>query len=257
MCELLALSANRKIKMNKLLNAFFDRSNEHPNGWGLAVFDGNHVSIEREPVKARNSLYLRNRLSSVVLATDLLAHIRKATVGQVEYENTHPFTAKDVSGRTWTLIHNGTIFESPVISAYQYKQPGTTDSERILLYLVDQINKKIIDDMNFFDVNERFKTVEAVIEKLAPENKLNLIIHDGEYLYVHKNDPGTLYQKVFSGGEIFATHPLDDGEWTEFDDNRLEVYKKGQCVYRGRKHSFTYVEKEENIKLLYLGFSGL
>ncbi len=257
MCELLAISANRKIKMNKLLKTFFDRSVNHPNGWGMAIYDGHNVSVEREPVKAKNSLYLRNRLSSTIMTSNMMAHIRKATVGDEEYENTHPFMKKDESGRTWTLMHNGTIFESPVISAYQYKQTGTTDSERVLLYLVDQINIKIMDDMNFFDVNERFRTVESVIKKLSPENKLNLIINDGEYLYIHKNDPGTLHVKEFRGGVIFATVPLDDDEWTEVTDNRLLVYKDGECVYRGEKHSYSYEENEENTRLLYLGYAAL
>lgn len=257
MCELFAVSLNKKIKLNDYLVSFFERSDEHPNGWGLAVFDDNNVSIEREPVKARNSLYLKNRLSSKIVASNLMAHIRKATIGDVEYENTHPFVAKDESGRKWVLMHNGTIFDSPVISAYQYRQVGSTDSERVLLYLVDQINKQIIDDMNFFDVNERFKTVESVIMKIVPENKLNLVINDGEYLYIHKNENETLFMKDTKDGVIFATHPLDKDEWHEVDDNRLLVYKSGECVYRGQRHSNTYVEDDEKIKLLYLGFSGL
>ena len=186
-----------------------------------------------------------------------MAHIRRATIGHVEYENTHPFVRKDESGRKWVLMHNGTIFDSPVISAYQYTQVGTTDSERILMYLVDQINKKILDDMNFFDVNERFKTVEGVILRLAPENKLNLVINDGEYLYVHKNEVGTLYIKETRDGAFFATHPLDADEWKELPENQLFVYKNGECVFRGQKHSFTFVEDEEKTKLLYLGFSEL
>ena len=257
MCEFFAVSLNRKIKLNSWLEAFFQRSSEHPNGWGLAIFDDNNVSVEREPVKARNSLYLRNRLSSAIVASNLMAHIRMATIGHVEYENTHPFISKDESGRKWVLMHNGTIFDSPVISAYQYRQVGTTDSERILLYLVDQINKKILDDMNFFDVNERFRTVEAVITRLAPENKLNLIINDGEYLYVHKNEVGTLHMKETAEGVFFATHPLDDGKWEEVPDNQLLVYKNGECVFRGQKHGYTYVEDKEKTRLLFLGFSGL
>ena len=142
MCEMLAISANRKLKINSFLREFYLRSDAHPNGWGLALFDGHNMSVEREPVKAKNSLYLKNRLSANIIAYGAMAHIRKATIGHVEYENTHPFVEKDESGRTWVLMHNGTIFESSVLDAYQYKQAGSTDSERILLYLVD-LKKKI------------------------------------------------------------------------------------------------------------------
>lgn len=257
MCEMLAISANRKLKINSFLREFYMRSDAHPNGWGLALFDGHNVSVEREPVKAKNSLYLKNRLSANITSYGAMAHIRKATIGHVEYENTHPFVEKDESGRTWVLMHNGTIFESSVLDAYQYKQAGSTDSERILLYLVDQINKKILDDMNFFDVNERFRTVDVVICRIAPENKLNLIIFDGEYLYVHKNDSDTLYKKDIPGGVMVATHAIDEGEWTEIPNNQLFVYKNGECVYTGQKHPFTYIENEEQTKLLYLGYAEL
>ena len=155
MCELFGVSANRKIKVNSLLKEFFSHSSEHPNGWGIAVFDGNNVSIEREPVKAGNSLYLRNRLTARFEVSNMLAHIRRATVGTEMYTNTHPFSKTDESGRTWTLIHNGTIFESPQLSPYQYKQEGTTDSERILLYIVEHVNRRFLEDFSLFDVTAR------------------------------------------------------------------------------------------------------
>ena len=85
------------------------------------------------------------RCSVMMFAKTALAHIRLATIGNVEQDNCHPFTAVDNSGRTWTLIHNGTIFESDNIGKYVFLQKGETDSERILLYIVDSINKKSAD----------------------------------------------------------------------------------------------------------------
>ena len=257
MCELFGVTANRRVKINDLLKTFFAHSNEHRNGWGLAFLDDNSVSIEKEPTRASDSLYLKNRLTGRIETSRCMAHIRKATVGDVSFSNTHPFVKKDESGRTWVLVHNGTIFESPIISAYQYKQEGNTDSERILLYIVDQVNKHYVDELNSFDVNERIKLIESIIRRLAPENKLNLMIYDGDYFYVHTNEKGTLYKSERNGSVVFSTHPLQPEGWVEVEQNQLLVYLNGTLIHAGEKHSFSYEEDEEKMKLLYLGYAGL
>lgn len=257
MCELFGVTANRRVKINDLLKIFFGHSNEHRNGWGLAFLDDNSVSIEKEPTRANDSLYLKNRLTGRIETSRCMAHIRRATVGDVCFSNTHPFTKRDEAGRTWVLVHNGTIFESPILSAYQYTQEGTTDSERILLYIVDQMNKHYISELNGFDANERIQLIEKIIRRLAPENKLNIMLYDGDYFYVHKNERETLYKSERNGSVIFSTHPLQDSGWEEVPQNQLLVYKDGILVHTGQKHDHTYVQTEEKTKLLYLGFAGL
>ena len=257
MCELFGVTANRRVKINDLLRKFFEHSVEHRNGWGLAFLDDNSVSIEKEPVRASDSLYLRNRLTGRIETARFMAHIRRATVGEVSFNNTHPFSKKDESGRTWVLVHNGTIFDSPIISAYQYEQEGSTDSERILLYIVDQMNKHYISELNGFDANERIQLIEKIIKRLAPGNKLNIMLYDGDYFYVHKNEEGTLYMSERKGSVIFSTHPLQESGWTEVPQNRLLVYKDGILVHTGERHEFTYVHTEEQTKLLYLEYAAL
>ena len=257
MCELFAVSAKNKTPVTGLLMEFFSHSREHSNGWGIAVFENGFQNVEREPVRASDSAYLKNRLAAGFEVTTVMAHIRKATIGDVEYRNTHPFVTRDVSGRVWTLMHNGTIFESGVLSPYLHRQKGTTDSERVLLYLVDQINENLEDELNSFDVNERFQVAEDVIRQLAPGNKLNLVFSDGEYLYVHKNAPGTLYIREGGSGTFFSTRPLGRGDWNEVPQNQLLIYKDGFRIYTGEKHTGTYVENEEQIRMLYLEYAGL
>ncbi len=257
MCELFAVSAKEKIRVDGLLKEFFSHSREHPNGWGMALHDGITQNVEREPVRASNSIYLKNRLMNEVCASRIMAHIRRATIGDVDYRNTHPFVKRDVSGRAWTLMHNGTIFEASVLSPYQYSQVGSTDSERILLYLVDRINDNLENDWNSFDGNDRFHVVEDVIRILAPGNKLNLIFNDGEYLYVHKNAAGTLYIRENGEEAVFSTQPLGTGSWNEVPQNQLLIYKDGTRIYTGEKHVGSYVEDPEQMKMLFLGFSGL
>ena len=99
--------------------------------------------------------------------------------------------------------------------------------------------------------------VDEAIRAITPGNKVNLMIYDGEYLYVHKNEPGTLHMKKGEDGILFSTRTLDDGSWEEFPQNQLMVYKDGRLVYAGVQHSDTYIHAEEKMKILYFAYSGL
>ena len=142
MCEMLGISAKRRREMNAVLREFFSHAERHPHGWGLARFgDGHAPLIEKEPVKATESELLGGILGERIEERALLAHIRFATVGTMEYANCHPFSGADDSGRVWTLVHNGTIFSGAVLNDYIGLQFGETDSERILLHLIARVNR--------------------------------------------------------------------------------------------------------------------
>ena len=83
MCELFGVCAAKSFRVNDLLQAFFSHSREHKHGWGLAVFRGGGVSLEKEPVKAEDSKYLRQRLSRPVEGASLFAHIRTDRIRQL------------------------------------------------------------------------------------------------------------------------------------------------------------------------------
>ena len=187
MCEIFAVSSEKEIQLNALLTEFFSHGSKHPNGWGLAVFYGNAVSLEKEPVESNKSSYLKDRLSHQIFACNALAHIRLATVGKMEYANSHPFILRDNLNRAWTLAHNGTIFDGTKTDAYTAAQEGSTDSERILYYLVDQVNQRQSALNRELTARERFALIDELIGGLAPNNKLNLTLYDGELLYVHSN----------------------------------------------------------------------
>lgn len=257
MCELFAVTSDHNIELNWFLKNFFDHSSEHPNGWGLAFFDEGNISVEKEPVRAKDSYYLRHRLTDEIRSSRMMAHIRRATVGDVNFNNTHPFTAKDDSGRKWTLMHNGTIFESEELKHYQCLQKGTTDSERILLYIVDRMNSLYRENDGSDDPALRFWLMDEIVQELSPQNKINLVIFDGEYFYIHKNEEGTLFKLEKKGSVIFSTRPLTTGPWEEIPRNQLFVYKDGNKVFEGARHDNTYIINEENMRTLYMGYAGL
>ena len=175
-------------------------------------------------------------------------------MGDVSFPNTHPFVLSDDSGKKWVLVHNGTIFESVVLTPYQYVQEGSTDSERVLHFIVEWMNRLIL---NGFDDARKFNFINEIVLKLTPGNKLNFLLYDSDYLYVHKNEPGTMYRKVIPGTVIISTLPLDNEHWEEVPQNQLIVYKDGKIVYEAEPHKNTYIHNEENMRLLYLDHATL
>lgn len=112
---------------------------------------------------------------------------------------------KDDSGRRWTQVHNGTIFDYRPLEKFTQYQSGDTDSERILLYLVQEINQAQALRRKPLSGEERFWLLDDILVSMSKGNKLNLLIYDGEYMYVHTNYADSLYYKEIDGGQIFAT----------------------------------------------------
>ncbi|MDD3185367.1 MAG: class II glutamine amidotransferase [Anaerostipes sp.] len=257
MCELFGFSSRKRCDIGNYLKEFYSHSKEHPNGWGLACIRDGNVNIEKEPKEAQKSCYLKERLSVPVKESVVLAHIRYATIGNVEYKNCHPYVRQDDSKRTWTLIHNGTIFDFPLLTPYIEFQEGNTDSERILMFLVDQINYHTKVKNRDLTERERFDIIDLVFRRMAKGNKLNLIIYDGDVMYVHTNYKNSLYYLDMKDGVLFSTRPLDENEWKPVLFTRLLAYRRGRQIMEGTSHNQEYIEREEDVKHLYQIYSAL
>lgn len=257
MCELFGISSQSEYRINEYLKVFYNHSNEHPHGWGLACMDKNEVFIEKEPIQASRSHYLKKRLTVPIQAKNAFAHIRYATIGNVEYKNCHPYSVKDISGRRWTMVHNGTIFDFSPLDPYIRIQSGDTDSERILLYFVDQINQAIKEKGRVLDAKERFDILDSIIVKMSKGNKLNLLLYDGELYYVHTNYAYSLYELVRENQTLFSTVPLSLEEWRPVTFTTFLAYYQGKRVYEGTNHGNEYIDDKENLKFLYQIFSEL
>lgn len=258
MCELFGIiSNNKELGVNTYIKEFFTHSDKHPHGWGLACMDGSDVFIEKEPIRASKSHYLKHRLHGPLEGRVLFAHIRYATIGNVEYTNCHPFTKKDNEGRRWTFIHNGTIFNYPPLNRYVKTQTGDTDSERILMYLVEEINKKERWMETPMDARERFDFLDGIVGEMSKENKLNFLLYDGELLYVHTNYADSLYYLEQKDQILFSTQPLGREEWLPVPFTTLLAYQDGRQKYVGTNHHNEHFDNEENLKYLFQIFSNL
>ncbi len=256
MCELFGVTSKDTLTCNELLKEFYSHSTRHPHGWGLAVLDGIEAQILKEPMQASRSFYLHERLTAPVSGKTLLAHIRYATIGNIDYKNCHPYTGKDESGRRWTLIHNGTIFDYPPLARYLSRQLGDTDSERIFLHLLHLMNQKIREGHDM-TAEERFRILDQMVCEMSVGNKLNLLIYDGEYLYVHTNNPNSLYVSQKKDLAKFATTPLDQDDWNNVPMTTLLAYQDGNLAFTGTNHGNEYEYSQEDLNHLYQIFADL
>lgn len=247
MCELFGVCSRRRIEVNGYLHTFYSHSERHCHGWGQALFYGDAVSLEKEPISANQSHYLKQRLRHPLLISNMIAHIRLASVGRMYYENSHPFVKHDNRGRCWTLAHNGTIFDFPRLDDFKPEQEGQTDSERVLYYLLDEINREQDRLYRALQPEERFQLLDRIIAALSVHNKLNLLLWDGEYMYVHTNYRDTLHQLQKDADTIlFSTLPLSDEDWQPVPFLQLQVYREGHLVYSGTHQSQEYFDPEKD-----------
>ena len=66
--------------------------------------------------------------------------------------------------------------------------------------------------------------------------KLNLLITNGDMLFVHSNMRETLYYADIDDGAVtFCTKPILNIDWKEVPNNRVLVYQDGEMIYKGKK----------------------
>lgn len=162
MCRLFGFRSVIPSKVHSSLlaaeNALGQQSNDHPDGWGVAFYIDGAPHVTRSPLTALGDA-LFHRLSGVVSSQTVLAHVRKATVGEKTVFNCHPFQY----GR-WVFAHNGDIpeFERHRAGLSELVAPelrrfilGETDSELVFfLYLTELLR--------FGPLSERRTTAEAL-----------------------------------------------------------------------------------------------
>ena len=252
MCEIYGISSNKKIKINDDLKMFFNHSYKHCHGWGLAT-DGKEETIIKEGIAAYKSDLLKEKLSNDIIEKLAIAHIRYATAGKVSKKNAHPFVGKDILWKVWTIVHNGIATNGNVYKKYKKYAEGETDSETVLIFLVNRINKEIIKNgTKSLTTKQKGDVLQKAISQLsANNNRINLLFTDGENLYAHSNFKNSLHIKKEQDSISFSTEPLENESlWQPIQINTLFVYKDGKLLYEGKAHNNEYFKLEEAEKII-------
>ena len=111
MCQLLGMNCNTPTDVTFSFAGFAQRggrTDHHADGWGIAFFEGRGARVFLDPGAAADSPIAELIRRYPIKSKNVIAHIRKATVGQVLLENCHPFQ-RELWGRTWVFAHNGDL----------------------------------------------------------------------------------------------------------------------------------------------------
>lgn len=194
-------------------NALMGQSKKHPDGWGLVYYIADTPHVVKSTNTAEGDKLFRH-LSGIVTSQTVLAHIRKATHGDLTLLNTHPFQF----GK-WTFAHNGNITDFHIKRCSIIKKTsmevspyclGETDSEFIFYFLLSYLNEAIdLHDPNpNFEVimRELSRGIKDLTEIIGELNIKDVGVPTENYLtFVISNGPIML---AFNGGLTlyYSTH---------------------------------------------------
>lgn len=148
MCRIFAFMSRVSLKVQRSLvkaeNALQTQSRGHPDGWGVAYYltGGTEPQVVRS-LEAAFSDDRFERVSEFLTSHAVVAHVRKATVGALGLDNTHPFRRGP-----WTFCHNGTTFGFDALRGEIIERiapslrdgiEGTTDSETLFALLLSEL----------------------------------------------------------------------------------------------------------------------
>lgn len=180
-------------------NPLIRQSEEHDSGWGMAVYeraDGAEPQLVKFPEAAHadedflDATRMRGRIFNV--------HVRRATMGRLAPENTHPFCLG-----SYTLGHNGTLVRYPRLLDPGMRPPeGDTDSEHLFNLL-----------MHDFDPGRPVaclrETMRRAIER-SPFSGLNVLFSDGERLFAYRLGLFELHWLARPGQLLVASEQVTD-----------------------------------------------
>ena len=220
MCRLFGFRSVIQSQVHRSLvaadNALAVQSQRHPDGWGVAYYIAGSPHVIKSAQTAIED-HIFKRVSGVVASETVLAHLRKATVGEINLLNSHPFQYGN-----WVMAHNGEVYNfaesrealrNEIAPNLRRFLLGDTDSE-VLFYLF------LTNLARHTDILRRGAPIDAVSDALAqtirrtkeiadgpgPEqySKLTIIVTDGSSMLAARSRMPLLYS-------TYKTRCLDRG----------------------------------------------
>jgi glutamine amidotransferase len=157
-------------------------TDHHTDGWGISFFEGKGVRQFLDPNASAHSAVADFIRTYPIKSKNVIAHIRKATQGAVQLENTHPFV-REMWGLYWSFAHNGDLKNfSPVLDG-RYRPVGNTDSEQAFCYILQELQKEFGDTKPVLD--KLGDKLYEITLKLAVFGTFNFLLSNGEFMMAH------------------------------------------------------------------------
>jgi glutamine amidotransferase len=191
-------------------NALRVQSKEHPDGWGLGWYENGAPRVVRGLTPAHGDAVFE-KLSHFVSARTVVAHVRKASVGAIAMDNTHPFQRGP-----WLFAHNGTLpdwekvrgpLEQLIDPSLRSSLRGETDSERCFLLFLTQLRRRCdIENAPTLDAIAALRETQALLARTLPvELSTNFVLTDGRQMLACRHGR-TLFLSAPPDGEGGCTY---------------------------------------------------
>ena len=190
MCELLGMSSDVPATLNLSLMKLAEHggfSGPHRDGWGVAYYEGSDVRLIKEAEAAADSEWVQFVRNHDLRSHIVVAHVRRATMGERSYRNTQPFV-RELAGRTHLFAHNGWlagIFDSPSFRSSRFFPVGETDSEQAFCVLLERMTELWRRPGEVPSIEARFSVVSGFAQDLARLGPANFLYSDGDVLFAH------------------------------------------------------------------------
>jgi predicted glutamine amidotransferase len=255
MCQLLGMSCKEPASINFSFEGFRARgglTDEHKDGWGIAFFRNNSFDVFVDHQPAANSALADEIHSADIKSKTIIAHIRKATVGEVKISNCHPFK-RELWGKTWLFCHNGDLKNfNPQLNG-KYKAFGDTDSELAFCLLLQRLEEKFGSQEPVS--TDLFYALDSFTRDIEYFGVFNIIFSNGDLLYtycstalayVERKYPFTTVTLVDKNLSldlskhntqqdkmiVVATKPLTSNEsWEIYQRGESKMFKDGDLLH--------------------------
>ncbi|MFM8295470.1 MAG: class II glutamine amidotransferase [Microcystaceae cyanobacterium] len=256
MCQLLGMNCNVPTDICFSFEGFCARggkTDEHQDGWGIAFFEDLGCRLFLDACPSVSSPIAQLVKQYPIKSKNVIAHIRKATQGEIGLENCHPFQ-RELWGQYWVFAHNGNLENfAPALKGW-YQPVGKTDSEQAFCLILETLRQAFPTAKP--SLSELYQVLMEITQSLSQQGIFNYLLSNGEYLFVHcstqlhylirqtpfaaahliDEDITVDFQSLTTPEDrvaIIATIPLTDNEvWTALSPGELIAFQDGLPLFR-------------------------
>jgi glutamine amidotransferase len=227
----------------------------HRDGWGIAFFEGAGCRAFIDVQPSADSPVAELVKHYPIRSTNVIAHIRKATQGQVALENTHPFM-RELWGRYWIFAHNGNLKDFMPEFDGSFLPVGSTDSEYAFCLILQTLRHQF--PLGRPGNGALFEVLLELTTRIAARGEFNFLLSNGDFLIAHcasnlsyivrqapfavahlkDQDVSVDFSEVTTPHDrvaVIATLPLTDNEdWTTIAPQTLTLFVDGAPVRNAR-----------------------
>ncbi|UXH78646.1 class II glutamine amidotransferase [Roseateles amylovorans] len=258
MCQLLGMNCNSDAAITFSFTGFAARGGRtaaHVDGWGMAFYERSGCRVFHDDQPASESPLAEFLSRYPIKSRIVIAHLRRATQGDVTIANCHPFQ-REWLGQTWLFANNGDLTSFHPTLNGPYRPVGSTDSERAFCWLLQELRHRFADRQQPPAWHELAPHVAQLSEVIARHGNFNFLLTNGEALYTHCSSRLQVLQRrhpfpmarlvdcdmsldlsAMNGQNdrlvIVATDPLTTDEaWQPLATGECRVFVDGEEVWR-------------------------